>query len=201
MELNYTEILVSLAIGIGLAAATGFRVFLPLFVAGLVLRFGIWTLPAEVVDANAWLASNAALVCFGVACIAEVLAYKIPFIDHGLDVIGAPLAMIAGAALASSFFTGFDAPVVKYGLGIIAGAGTAGVIHAGTALTRVASTKTTAGLGNPVFSLAELGASLVTTLLSFIVPLLIAFIVLTVIGVFVALYLKSRNKNDVRNSY
>jgi hypothetical protein len=187
MELSWFEIATSLALGIGLAAASGLRVFVPLLIAGLVLRFNLWSVPGDIALQNSWLASNTALICFGVATVAEVIAYKLPFLDHFLDVIGAPVAIAAGALLASTFLTGIDEPLVKYGLGIIAGAGAAGAVHAGSAVTRLASTKTTGGLGNPIVSLAELGASLFASIFAFIAPFLI--LMLLIVFLLVAFFL------------
>lgn len=175
-------ILVSLAMGVSLAAAAGMRVFAPLLIAGLVLRTGLIPVPPALADANIWLASTPAITCFGAALIAEVLAYKIPVVDHLLDVLAAPAALAAGASLTTTFLVGVDDPLWRYGLGIIAGATTAGTVHAGTAALRVASTKATAGLANPFFALSELASSVVTALLSFVVPTLIVGLIF-VIGV------------------
>jgi len=59
--------LIAVTAGIGLAAATGFRVFLPLFVAGLAARWG--ALPLA--DGFQWLAGTSALVALGTASAAK----------------------------------------------------------------------------------------------------------------------------------
>ena len=84
---------ISVALGVGLAAATGFRVFLPLLVAALAARFG--NLPLN--DTFAWLASAPALFTLGAAAVLETLAYYIPGVDHALDVIAGPAAERQGA--------------------------------------------------------------------------------------------------------
>ena len=50
--------LLSIALGIGLAASTGFRIFLPLFGLSLAAYFGLW----PVNENFQWLASTPALV-------------------------------------------------------------------------------------------------------------------------------------------
>src|SRR4029453_10700721 len=86
------DLLFSVALGIGLAAATGFRVFIPLLVAGLAARAG-W-LPLT--ESFAWLHSTPALVALGTAAVLETLAFYIPGLDHLLDVLAGPLAVVAG---------------------------------------------------------------------------------------------------------
>jgi hypothetical protein len=91
MEIGFNALL-SIALGVGLAAATGFRVFLPLLVASLAARSG--ALPLS--DGFAWLASTPALVTLGTAAVLETLAYYIPGVDHVLDVIASPATLAAG---------------------------------------------------------------------------------------------------------
>jgi hypothetical protein len=161
------EWLVALATGVGLAAASGFRVFVPLLGVGVALRTG-W------VDAGAqwaWLAEPASLAVLGVAVLAEVGAYFVPWLDNALDAIATPAAVVAGTLLTALMLA--DAPeVMKWALAIVAGGGTAGVVQTGSVLVRGASLGTTGGLGNPVVALGELVMSGVFTLLSIVVPFL-----------------------------
>ncbi|MCX6118331.1 MAG: DUF4126 domain-containing protein [Proteobacteria bacterium] len=179
-------VITSICLGIALAAATGMRIFLPLLLAGLAIRFEMFSISPETISGHGWLASVPALLCFGVATVIEALAYKMPYIDHLLDVIGAPAALIAGSVLATSFIVGIDDPLLKYGLGIVSGAGSAGVVHGATAIARVVSTKTTGGLGNPLFAVGELIGAFITSVLAFLAPLFGIFLVLT--AIFVILY-------------
>ncbi len=106
--------------------------------------------------------------------VTEGIAYRVPYLDHLLDVIGAPAALVAGAARGTSFIVGIDDPILRYGLGIVAGAGSAGIMQGTTAIARVASTKTTGGLANPIFALLELVSAGLTSVMAFIMPLIIA---------------------------
>ena len=171
---------VSIALGIGLAAAVGFRVFVPLLVTSIAAYTGHLHL-----DENfAWLGSLTAMTMLGVAALVEVLAYYIPAVDNLLDTITGPLAMIAGTVVAAAVITDLP-PLIKWSTAIIAGGGVAAITQGVTTLVRAKSTAFTAGLGNPVVSTAELIAAVVTALLALLAPLLAialvaAFCVITV---------------------
>ncbi len=174
--MTFTTIL-SIALGIGLAASAGFRVFLPLFALSLSAYFGLWPIN----DNWQWLASTPALIILGVATLVEITAYLIPYIDHLLDTLAVPLAGLAGTAVMAST-TADLSPAVTWALAIIAGGGAAAAIKGATATTRVASTATTGGLANPIVSAAETGTAVLMTVLSLFIPfaavgllLLIAF--------------------------
>ena len=174
--MTFTTIL-SIALGIGLAASAGFRVFLPLFALSLSAYFGLWPIN----DNWQWLASTPALIILGVATLVEITAYLIPYVDHLLDTLAVPLAGLAGTAVMAST-TADLSPAVTWTLAIIAGGGAAAAIKGATATTRVASTATTGGLANPIVSAAETGTAVLMTVLSLFIPfaavgllLLIAF--------------------------
>ena len=130
------EILLSLCMGIGLSAACGFRVFVPLLIMSIAAHAGHLTL----VPAFQWIGSDIALWTFAIATIIEIAAYYIPFLDHVLDLIATPAAITAGIIITSSMVGGMS-PYLKWTLAVIAGGGAAGVVHAATALTRGASTR------------------------------------------------------------
>jgi len=90
-----SETIISIFLGIGLAASVGFRVFLPLFALSLAAYFGVWELNQHWV----WIGSLAALIILGVATLVELLAYFIPWVDNLLDSLAIPLAAIAGTAV------------------------------------------------------------------------------------------------------
>lgn len=169
------DIAVSVALGIGLAAATGFRVFLPLLFASVAAYTG----HLQLSDHFAWLGTLPAMTMLGVAAITEVLAYYIPAVDNLLDVVTTPAAIIAGALVAAATMTNLP-PLVKWATAIIAGGGAAGITQGVTALARAKSTVTTAGLGNPVLSTFELGGALLISALALIAP----FVALGLVVVF-----------------
>ena len=97
-QIPFLPYIISAFIGIGLAAATGFRVFMPIFAVSLASYLG-W-IPMN--ESFEWLAGLPTLITTGIAMIAEILAYYIPFIDHLLDTISVPLATIAGSVMFAS---------------------------------------------------------------------------------------------------
>jgi hypothetical protein len=160
------ETAVSIALGIGLAAAVGFRVFLPLLVASIAAWSGHLHL-----DANfAWLGSLTAMTMLAVAAVVEVLAYYVPAVDTLLDSITTPLALIAGTVVSAAVITDLP-PLIKWSTAIIAGGGVAAITQGVTTLVRAKSTAFTAGLGNPVVSTIEMIAAVVIALLALIAPL------------------------------
>lgn len=178
MELSNLEIVATLALGLGLAAAAGFRVFVPLLLAGLAARTG--SLPLT--DTFAWLASDPALVLFGIAALLEVLAYFIPFFDHLLDAAAQPAAVVAGALLMAATLVELP-PWARWTVAVIVGGGASGMIQASTGAMRAGSTMTTAGLGNPFFALFETGAAAVLTAMAIAIPLLALAIVVVLLTV------------------
>lgn len=165
--------LLSIALGIGLAASAGFRVFLPLFALSLSAYFGLWPIN----ESWQWLSSTPALIILGVATLVEITAYLVPYIDHLLDTIAVPLAGLAGTAVMAST-TADLSPAVTWTLAIITGGGAAAAIKGATATTRVASTATTGGLANPIVSAAETGTAIFMTVLSLFVPFLAVAVLL-----------------------
>ena len=170
-----THFLLPILLGISLAAACGLRVFMPLFITGLLTHFDAGGVVMR--DGFGWMGEWPALLAFGVATVLELLAYSVPFLDHLLDTIAVPLATVAGTVVAASSFVDLS-PLFTWSLAFIAGGGIAGLISAGTATTRVASTAATAGLGNPLLALAETGGSLLLSLLAWFLPFVAALLVI-----------------------
>jgi hypothetical protein len=172
------SILMSLSLGLALSACCGFRVFVPLLVAAVAAKLG-W-LPTS--SGFEWMGTYPAIIAFSVAAVAEISAYYFPFIDNLLDTVTTPASVVAGTAISASTFVDFD-PMLKWTLALIAGGGAAGIIQAGTGLLRLGSSKFTAGTANPVVATGENVFSVVGSLLSLLVPVVmaIAFIVLIAI--------------------
>jgi len=158
---------VSIALGIGLAAAVGFRVFVPLLIASIAAYTGHLTVDADF----AWLGSPTAMTMLGVAAVVEVLAYYLPAVDNLLDSITTPLALIAGTVVSAAVITDLP-PLIKWSTAIIAGGGVAALTQGVTTLVRAKSTAFTAGLGNPVLSTGEMIAAVIVALLALLAPLI-----------------------------
>jgi hypothetical protein len=160
------DLALSVALGVALAAAVGFRVFLPMLVMSVAAHTGHLALGTGF----AWLASDPALVMLGIAAALEVLAYYIPGVDNLLDAIAAPAALLAGALVSAAVMIDLP-PMVKWTTAVIAGGGAAGLTHALTSLLRAKSTLMTGGMGNHVISSGEMAAALTISLLALIAPL------------------------------
>ncbi len=167
------ESLLGLFAGLGLAAACGFRVFVPLLVMGIAARTG----HLELSSGFAWIAGYPAMITFGAATLAEIAGYYVPWIDNLLDTIASPAAVVAGVMVTSACIVEMD-PYLKWTLAIIAGGGAAAVVQGLTATSRAASTATTGGLGNPLLSTVEAGSAAGLALLAVFLAPLAALIVL-----------------------
>jgi hypothetical protein len=165
MDADAFGLVLGLAGGIGLAAASGFRVFVPLLGVALAVRFGQMS-PGE---EWAWVGEPVALVALAVAVAAEVGAYLVPWLDNALDTVATPAAVIAGTVL-TALMLGDAPPALQWILAVVAGGGTAGVVQGGTVLARAASLGTTGGAANPLVSLGEALLSVFFTVLSVLVP-------------------------------
>ncbi len=175
---NLPVIIIMVAMGVGLAAASGFRVFVPLFVASLAIRSGV--IPPEYLDEGMqWLGSTPALIVFGTACVVEIAAYYIPWLDNALDSVATPAAVVAGTLIAYGFAPEMS-PALKWGLAVLAGGGSAAMVQTGTVATRGGSTLTTAGLANPLVSTVELGGALVLSILAILAPIFCVIVLLVI---------------------
>ena len=178
-----TETILSIFLGIGLAASVGFRVFLPLFALSLASYFGVWDLNEN----WEWIGSLVAVLTLGLATLLEIFAYFIPWFDNLLDSIAVPLAAIAGTAVMVSTVADLD-PVITWSLAIIAGGGTATAIKGAGATGRLASTATTGGLANPVYATIETGTAMVVTAASIFAPILAAILVIIILVIIFRIY-------------
>ena len=168
--------LLSIALGIGLAAATGFRVFIPLLAAGLAARAG-WIPLGE---GFSWLAATPALITLGTAALCETLAYYIPGVDHVLDLLAAPASVAAGVVASASVMTDVPASAL-WPIAIIAGGGIAGLTKGSTALIRAKTGIATLGVGNPVVSTAETVGATGLSILAIALPILCLIVVLALL--------------------
>lgn len=198
-NIPYLPYAISAFIGIGLAAASGFRVFLPMFAVSLASYMG-W-IPMN--ENFAWLSGLPTLITTGIATVVEILAYYIPYVDHLLDTLSVPLATVAGSVLFASQFADIGT-FPQWALALIAGGGTAAAISSGFAGTRAASTATTGGLGNSVVATTETAGAGIMSFLAIAAPIIAAIaaviLIITVIVLGRKLWNKFRNYNSDRPS-
>lgn len=159
----------ALLLGVGLAASSGLRAFLPLFALSLAFHFGFGP---HASGHFAWLGSPLALGALAIATVVEIAGDKIPVVDHALDTVGTLIRPAAGALAAGAVLNGHD-PATGALLGLIIGAPIALGVHGAKAATRGASTVSTLGFGNPVVSVLEDIVVVATTAAAFFVPVLV----------------------------
>lgn len=166
MELS-GDTLLSLGLGIGLAAACGFRVFVPLLVLSVAARYGY----VPLASGWEWLATTPATIAFASATVLEVAGYYIPWFDHMLDSIATPAAVVAGMVTSASIL-GDLPPLLKWTAIVIGGGGAAALVQGSTVALRAGSGVATAGLANPLVASVELFGATATAILAIVLPLL-----------------------------
>ena len=175
--MDVVQILLSLSLGLGLAAACGFRVFIPPLMMGVGSRLDLYKLEGSFV----WVDDTWAIAIFAVATLLEIGGYFIPWIDNLLDTVATPAAILGGIFVTSASLEGELDPSAQWTLSVIAGGSVSGVIQLGTVATRAISTGTTGGLANPIISLLEAVASILCILISLflvaIIPIVIIFLI------------------------
>ena len=171
------EHLLGICIGIGLAAACGFRIFVPFLLMSIAAQSGHLSLYPE----WQWIGTEYAVIAFGTATLIEIASYYVPWLDNLLDTISTPAAIVAGSVAMASQVS-YLSPFLQWSLAIIAGGATAGIVQGGTVLIRSMSTMTTAGLGNSVFSTGELAGSVALTALSIVIPVVGICVLLVLIA-------------------
>jgi hypothetical protein len=143
--LSSYDLVLAIALGVGLAAATGFRVFLPMLIVSGAAYSG--SLPLG--ESFAWLATPSALTMLAVAALVETVAYYVPGVDNLLDTLATPAAFIAGTAVSAAVMNDVS-PLMKWTTAVIAGGGVAGLTQSMTALLRAKSTVLTGDLVTPL---------------------------------------------------
>lgn len=161
-----TDLALSIALGVGLAAAVGFRVFLPM----LVMSIAACTGHLQLGSGFAWLGTAPALVMLAVAAVVEIVAYYIPGVDNLLDALATPAALIAGTVVSAAVMAELP-PIVKWTTAVIAGGGAAGLTQGITSLLRLKSTTLTGGLANHAVATGEIGGALGVSLLALTAPI------------------------------
>ena len=174
------ELLLGVFTAFGLSASAGLNAYIPLLVVGVIAHYTDWiTLnkPWELL-ANPWV-----LVVLGILVIIEMLADKVPAVNHINDIIQTFVRPAAGAiAFAASANVITDLSPV---LALISGLLVAGSVHAVKAgAVRPVVTATTGGAGNVPVSIAEDILSTVMSVLAIIIPVLVAIMLILLVILF-----------------
>ncbi len=164
---------IELLLGISLSAAAGFRVFVPLLALSVASVVGHLDLPTDF----DWVETPQALIVFAIACLLEISGYYVPWLDHLLDIVSTPAAIIAGTIVTASLAPEMN-PLAQWTLALVAGGGTAGLTKGLMNILRLGSTGVSGGLTNPVFSTTELVIAVVLSVLAIALPVVAGIIVI-----------------------
>ncbi len=189
-------IIMATLMGISLAAASGFRVFLPPFLLSLAARLNVvWFLDIDLIGTQfEFFTSTLSIVVLGIATVAEFAAFYAPWIDNALDTIATPASIMAGVAMTAIVLEGND-PIIQWAIAIVAGGGVAATIQSATVATRGLSSTFTFGLGNSAVATGENVASVALTLIAILIPFLSALFVLLIVALL--LRMKRKKKEPV----
>src|SRR5512136_374724 len=170
------ETISSFLLGIGLSAAVGFRVFVPMFVVSLASMAGWITLS----PGFQWLGTPAAALVFAVATLVELLGFLVPWVINALDSIATPAAAIAGVIMMAAVLSDMS-PIARWALAIIAGGGVALTVQGATVITRAVAAGSTGGVANPLVAILEALGALMVTITTIVIPAIMGILVLIVV--------------------
>ncbi|OOL27154.1 hypothetical protein GQ85_40580, partial [Rhodococcus rhodochrous] len=94
--------LLAALLGLGLAAATGLRTFLPLLMLGTAVHFGLFGIALN--ESMQWVGSTGALVALAIATVVEIGADLVPLVDNVLSAVATVVRPVAGALAAWAAF-------------------------------------------------------------------------------------------------
>jgi hypothetical protein len=184
-----TEYATALAAGIALAAACGFRVFLPALVASFAIRAGVMHPSHNFL----WLGSGPAVALLLAASLAELAGYYSRWIGHALDALATPASVVAGVVLAAAMF-GQMPPAMRWTCAVIVGGGAAATVQAGTVSTRAVLSAMTGGESNRLFAPVEAVGAVAVSILAVVVPIL-AVVLLAILAAVVVRMLWPRKRS------
>lgn len=190
-------IIMATLMGISLAAASGFRVFLPPFLLSLAARFNVvWFLDIDLIGTQfEFFTSTLSIVVLGIATVAEFAAFYAPWVDSALDTIATPASIVAGVAMTAIVLEGNE-PIIQWTIAIVAGGGVAATIQSATVATRGLSSTFTFGLGNSAVATGENVASVALTLIAILIPFLSALFVLLIVALLLRMKRKKKEPVD-----
>ncbi len=173
----------------------GLNAYIPLLAVALADRYtGLIQLaaPYDVIS------SPVAIAVIALFLGVELLADKIPLVDHVNDLVQSAIRPSAGAVLlmASTDTVDFMNPVVAMILGLLV----AGGIHTTKTTFRPVVTATTAGVGNPIVSALEDGVAIVVTVIALIAPIVVAVILILVISIIAVVFRRRRRRRNAAGS-
>ena len=174
------DMLFAICVGIGLSAACGFRVFMPMLVLSAATKFGGVHLNPNF----EWLGSWTALAAFASATVLEAGSYYVPWVAHAVSVAAVPAAVLAGTLATAAQIDGIH-PLAQWSSSLLVGGGIAGGVQMLNIGARAASTITTAGIGNPIVSLGQGLMAFVLAITAVVAPLFIVLLIVAIVTVII----------------
>jgi hypothetical protein len=178
--------------GTGLAASAGLNAYIPLLTMGLLGRY---TDAIDLPTGWSWLSNGWTLLILAVLLAIEVVADKVPLVDHANDLVQTVVRPTAGGlafgAGSSSETVTVSDPGSFFGshqwVPVAAGVLIAFAVHGLKAASRPVVNATTAGIGAPVASTLEDIGSVLMSVLAILLPVLVlvGLILLVWFGVWV----------------
>lgn len=148
--MDWSTVALMVGLGVVLSASTGLRAFVAPFILACAGGLG-WV---QLSDQLAWLATPLCIGALAIAIILEILADKVPLVDHAMDSVHLLLKPAAGALASAALMDG-SSPMLGWVAALVGGGTVAGMTHVAKAGLRVGSTSTTFGAGNPILSVLE----------------------------------------------
>lgn len=186
------DLLMGVFTAFGLSASAGLNAYIPLLIVGVIAHYTDWITLSNPWDllANPWV-----LIVLGILVIIEMLADKIPAVNHINDAVQTLIRPAAGAiAFAASADVVTDIHPV---LAMVCGLLVAGSVHAvKSAVVRPIVTATTGGAGNVPVSIAEDIFATVMSILAILVPILVAVILILMVTLFLRWRQRRRERAD-----
>lgn len=186
------DLLMGVFTAFGLSASAGLNAYIPLLVVGVIAHYTDWITLNNPWDllANPWV-----LIVLGILVIIEMLADKIPAVNHVNDAVQTLVRPAAGAiAFAASAEVITDIHPV---LALVSGLLVAGSVHAvKSVVVRPVVTATTGGAGNVPVSIAEDIFSTAVSILAILVPFMVAIILILMVALFLKWRQRRREKAD-----
>ena len=191
--------------GTGLAASAGLNAYIPLLVMGLLARF------TDVIDLPqgwSWLANGWVLVILGILLAVELVADKVPIVDHANDVVQTVVRPTAGGL---AFGAGSGAQTVTVSnpgsffgshqwVPVAAGVLIALCVHGVKATARPVVNVSTAGFGAPVVSTVEDFGSALMSVLAILMPILVLVGIVLFVWLAITVVRRRRRKRESASS-
>lgn len=176
---------------LGLSIPAGLNAYIPLLAVALAQRFDVLELKEPFGVLGEWWM----IAVIAVLLVIELVADKVPAVDHVNDVIHTFIRPAAGGVIAVA--AAGNATEVSPWFLVLAGVLLAGGVHAAKASVRPAVNVTTAGVGAPVVSTLEDIGALLMTITAIVAPVLVAFVAAGLVYSFWRLWQRKKRTGSI----